>query len=73
MDEWQNQTQPETGRGIRIRWATMLAEALEQIEEKYILGSIDRAEYHSQLAELDDKLGIIGLSLASKPWLKPRV
>lgn len=49
---------------------TMLMSALEQIETAYVMGGIDRAEYLSQLEELDGKLGIVGLTLAIKPWIK---
>lgn len=68
MSEWQEQTPVQ--ETIRTRWTIMLSQALEQIEEKFIMGSIDRETYYAELAELNDKLGIIGLSLSSKPWVK---
>ena len=66
MTEWQQQTETTS---LRTKWMVMLAEALEQVEARYIMAEIDAEEYHAQLKELDGKLAIIGLSLASKPWI----
>jgi hypothetical protein len=71
MGEWQDNQEPiVTETPTRVKWFIMLAEALEGIESAYIMGNIDRSEYESQLQELDGKLGIIGLALATKPWVK---
>ena len=70
MSDWQAEGMPQTPEPLRTRWAVMLVQALDQIEEKYILGTIDRAEYEAQLQDLDGKLSIVGLALASKPWAK---
>jgi hypothetical protein len=69
MNEWQPQTQ-EPEMPTRVKWFIMLAQSMEEIEAAYIMGQIDRDEYENQLRDLDGKLGIIGLSLAIKPWIK---
>ena len=70
-DQWQPQTEPENPEfSPRARWLIMLGSALEQIEEKFIMGDIDRDEYFAQLQDLDAKLAIVGLSLAVKPWIR---
>jgi hypothetical protein len=70
-DTWQDIQQNVTpGMPTRVRWFVMLGQTLEEIEAAYIMGQIDRDEYEAQLRDLDAKLGILGLSLANKPWLK---
>lgn len=54
----------------RVKWFVMLAQSLEEIESAYLMGQIDRDEFENQLRELDGKLGIVGLALASRPWIK---
>lgn len=68
MSEWQQSEERQVHGTVRARWTVMLAESLEQIEEKFIMGSIDRETYYGELQDLNDKLAIIGLSLSSKPW-----
>ena len=71
MDEWQPAIEPEkAATSVRAQWFLMLGMALEQIEEKFIMGNIDRDEYLAQVQELDAKLAIVGLTLVNKPWLK---
>ncbi len=55
---------------LRVKWAMMLSQALEQVEARYLMNEIDQGEYFAQLREIDDKLTIIGLSLSQKPWMK---
>jgi hypothetical protein len=70
MTEWQDIKDPEPENpefSPRARWLIMLGSALEQIEEKFIMGNIDRDEYNAQLQDLDAKLAIVGLTLVNKP------
>jgi hypothetical protein len=72
MEQWEEHG-PETivtTTPTRIKWFIMLGQSLEEIEAAYIMGQIDRDEFEKQLQDLDGKLSIIGLALASKPWLK---
>lgn len=72
MGQWEEQNQEPiiTETPTRVKWFIMLAQSLEEIEAAYIMGQIDRDEYENQLRDLDGKLGIVGLSLANKPWIK---
>ena len=71
MEEWQSQTQDERQPSMRARFALMLAEGLEQVEEKYIMGGISAEDYQAELRDIDQKLGVIGFALLNKPWTKP--
>jgi hypothetical protein len=46
----------------------MFAEAIEQAEEKYLMGTLSQEDYHEELRDIDAKLGVIGLTLLNKPW-----
>jgi hypothetical protein len=71
MEEWQNQTQdPEPPLSMRGRFALMFAEAIEQAEEKYLMGTLSAEDYQAELRDIDAKLSVIGLTLLNKPWLK---
>lgn len=67
MDEWQGQTQDNREPSMRARFALMLAEGLEQVEEKYILGSISAEDYQAELRDIDMKLAVIGFALLNRP------
>lgn len=85
MTEWQDGTTDQSvlthelerdmrqASSARQQVALMLVAAIEQIEHAYIMGSIDRAEYAAQMEEVNDKLAIVGLSLAVKPKTSNRV
>ena len=68
-DQWQAQTpDPEPQLTMRGRFALMFAEAIEQAEEKYLMGTLSQEDYHEELRDIDAKLGVIGLTLLNKPW-----
>ena len=71
MEEWQSQTpDPEPPISNRGRFALMFAEAIEQAEEKYLMGTLGVEDYHAELRDIDAKLGVIGLTLLNKPWMR---
>ena len=45
-----------------------LIEQAEMADAEYIRGNIDRDTWAKTLFELDDKLSILGLRFASRPW-----
>jgi hypothetical protein len=71
MNEWQGRAQDPIPSSVRGRFALMFAEAIEQAEEKYLMGTLGAEDYQAELRDIDAKLSVIGLTLLNKPWIKP--
>jgi hypothetical protein len=52
----------------RLEIITNLANAAEMADAEYIRGNMDRDTWTKTLEEIDDKLSIVGLRLAFRPW-----
>ena len=62
MDEWQAQN---TARMDAVK--NLLA-SLDKVETEFVGGQITKEEYHEGARVIDERLQVLGLRLAVRPW-----
>lgn len=56
----------------RIELIGTLLMAEDGIDSQYIANEIDRDTWAKSLQEIDDKLSVLGVRLAHRPWESPQ-
>lgn len=52
----------------RMQMITDLVNSADMADAEYIRGNMDRDTWTKSLQEIDDKLSILGIRLAFRPW-----